>query len=380
MSTQPKPTPSAGLALRGAETARPQAAASGSSLTPSQRVAVIITMLGEGAAKPVVEKLDNIAMAKIAEALQDLSFVTRDEMIMIAIDFLSHLRHSSGALRGGKEKAREVLTGILDADRLSSILGDEPAETATVAAKTTNETPWSRLAKSDPKKIASYLEGLTPNIIALILRKLDVSIASEILNHMEGDKLGPAMGFMVETQADDPGIDRVLARMIELEFLNVTQEELGGNDGHLADIGELLSLIPAQKRDELVKFLEGKYEEKYKQIQQSMFTMEGLPDILPPTAVPIIFRELDEEATLKLMGSLRNGYDQVSEFLFKSISPRLAEKLRDQLTEFRDLSQAQIDIVHRDFLALLMKLKRGGQIELVKIETEDAPDDTTAAA
>ena len=378
MSTQPKHTPAAGLTLRGADTARQPAARS--NVTPSQRAAVIITMLGEGAAKPIVEKLDDTAMVKIAEALQDLSFVTRDEMIMIAIDFLSHLRHSNGALRGGREKAREVLTGILDAGRLSSILGDEPTEIATPTTKTANETPWSRLAKSDPKKIASYLEGLTPNIIALILRKLDVSIASDVLNYMEGDKLGPAMGFMVESQADDPGIDQVLARMIELEFLNVTQEELGGNDDHLADIGELLSLIPAQKRDELVKFLEGKYEDKYKQIQQSMFTIEGLPEMLPPTAVPIIFRELDEEATLKLMGSLRGGNDQVSEFLFKSISPRLAEKLRDQLAEFKDLSQTQIDIVHRDFLALLMKLKRGGQIELVKIETDDATEDATAAA
>lgn len=374
MSAQSKPDLAAKLTSQGAE---PGGKAAGrSTITPSQRAAVIITMLGESAAKPVVEKLDNAAMAKIAEALQNMSFIGRDEMIMIVVDFLSHLRRSSGALRGGREKAREVLSGVLEADRLSSILGDEPLEIPMMMAMATNETPWERLAKSDPKKIASYLEGLTPNIIALILRKLDVSIASEILNHMEGDKLGPAMGFMVESQADDPGIDQVLARMIELEFLNAAQDELGGSNEHLADIGELLSLIPAQKRDELVKFLEGKYEEKYKQIQQSLFTIEGLPNMLPPTVVPTVFREMDEEATLKLVGSLKGPNDAVAEFLLNNISPRLATKLRDELAEFEDLSQTQIDAVQRDFLALLMKMKRAGQIELVKIATEDA----TAAA
>ena len=367
MSSQSKPTLAAGLPPRGAEPRK-------SDITPSQRAAVIITMLGESAAKPVVEKLDNAAMAKIAEALQNMSFVGRDEMIMIVVDFLSHLRRSSGALRGGREKAREVLSAVLEADRLNSILGDEPVEIPMMMAMATNETPWERLAKSDPKKIAGYLEGLTPNIIALILRKLDVSMASEILNHMEGDKLGPAMGFMIESQADDPGIDQVLARMIELEFLNATQDEAGGGSEHLADIGELLSLIPAQKRDELVKFLEGKYEDKYRQIQQSMFTIEGLPNMLPPAVVPTIFREMDEETTLKLVASLKGANDAVSEFLLKNISPRLADKLRDQLTEFKDLSQTQIDAVQRDFLALLMKLKRGGQIELVKIETEDVTE------
>ncbi len=374
MSGQSRPDLGANLAPRGTEPGGK--AAVKSTITPSQRAAVIITMLGESAAKPVVEKLDNAAMAKIAEALQNMSFVGRDEMIMIVVDFLSHLRRTSGALRGGREKAREVLSGVLESDRLSSILGDEPVEIPMMMAMATNESPWERLAKSDPKKVAAYLEGLTPNIIALILRKLDVSIASEILNHMEGDKLGPAMGFMVESQADDPGIDQVLARMIELEFLNATQDEIGGSNEHLADIGELLSLIPAQKRDELTKFLEGKYEDKYKQIQQSLFTIEGLPNMLPPTVVPNVFRELDEETTLKLVASLRGSNDAVSEFLLKNISPRLADKLRDQMSEMGDMPQTQIDTVQRDFLALLMKMKRAGQIQLVNIQTED----TSAAA
>ena len=369
MSAQPKPDLAARIAPRGATQLRP--VANGSAVTPSQRVAVIIALLGEAVAKPIVEKLDDADLAKVAVALQDISFIARDEMITIIVDFLTHLRKSNGAMRGGREKAREVLSSLLDADRLAAILGEEsPGEEMKTSAEAPAEDPWVRLAKKEPKQIAHYLDGLTPNIIALILRKLDVSIGSEVLGQINGDKLDAIMGFMVESQSHDPGIDLVLARMIEMEFLNAEQAGLEEDNEHLSEIGELLSLIPAEKRDSLVKFLESKHEEKLKLIQQSMFTLEALPTILPVTAVPVAFREMDEETTIKLLVSLKGNYSEVSEFLLGNISARLADKLRDELTDAKDLTAAQAETVQREFLSSLMSLKRKGSIELVKPEEE----------
>lgn len=369
MNAQPKADLSGRIVPLGSAHARP--AAKGSTITPAQRVAVIIALLGEGAAKPIVEKLDDAALAKVAAALQDISFIARDEMVSIIVDFLSHLRKSNGAMRGGREKAREVLSGLLDAERLAAVMGEEaPGGSSETSPEVATESPWVRLAKKEPRQIAHYLDGLTPNIIALILRKLDVSISSEVLGHMNGDKLDATMGFMVEGHMHDPGIDLVLARMIEMEFLNTEQGGLEEDNEHLSEIGELLSLIPAEKRDSLVKFLESTHQDKLKLIQQSMFTMEALPTILPITAVPVAFREMDEETTIKLLVSLKGNYSAVSEFLLGNISARLADKLRDELNDAKDLSPAQAEAVQRDFLSSLMSLKRRGLIELVKPEEE----------
>ena len=196
-----------------------------STITPSQRAAVIITMLGEAAAKPIVEKLDDAALAKVAVALQNISFVARDEIVAIVIDFLTHLRGSDGALRGGRDKAREVLAGVLNAEKLAMIMGDEKANKQAISgAADVSADPWVRFARREPRQIAAYLGKLSPNIIALILRKMELGVASEVLALMDDAKLAPAMGFMVQAQKVDPGIDQVLARMIELEFLNNEDE------------------------------------------------------------------------------------------------------------------------------------------------------------
>jgi len=335
-----------------------------STITPSQRAAVIIAMLGEAAAKPIVEKLDDAALAKVAVALQNISFVARDEIVAIVIDFLTHLRSSDGALRGGREKAREVLAGVLDSERLAMIMGDEKTSKAISGTPEVSADPWVRFARREPRQIAAYLGRLSPNIIALILRKMELGIASEVLGLMDDAKLAPAMGFMVQAQKTDPGIDQVLARMIEMEFLNNETEGSEENEDHLSAIGELLSLLPTEKRDTLVKFLETSHEDKLQGIQKSLFTIEGLPDMLPKNGVPVVFRELDEPTSIKLLSSLQGTFPEVAEFLLGNISSRLADKLREELAEAKAVPPDQSELVQREFLSMLMTMKRSGKITL----------------
>lgn len=336
-----------------------------SNLSASLRAAVIITMLGERAAKPIVEKLDDKALAKVASEIENISFISREEMASIVSEFLTRLREASGALRGSREKAREVLSGVLNSERLIAIFGDpETEESDAVPEAIEPDDPWARLAKRDPREIAAYLAGLSANMIALILSKLDTSVTSDILSLMDIDKISPVIGFMVEKQIVDPSVDQVLAQMVELEFLNNSDTGSNKNDDHLAEIGELLSLIPTDKRDTLVAFLTDRYKDKLGGIQKSLFTFESLPTLLPHNMIPVIFRELDENATITLLASLRTDYSDISEFFLSNISSRLADKLRDELGDVRDPSPAESEIAQRDFLSLLMQLKRLGKIEL----------------
>ena len=230
--------------------------ASGPALSQAQRAAVIIALLGDGAAKPIVDKLDDAALARVASSLESVSYLSREDLIAIVIDFLTQLRKTSGALRGGRTRAREVIQGVVDSSRMKAIFGEEEPAMQFKPVVETGDV-WSRLSARDAKLVAAYLNRLTPNIIAIILRKLDASIASNIICHLKDEKLGPTLGQMVEAPKLDPGIDSVVERMLEMEFLNASAEEGGevGDESHLEMIGEVLSLIPSDKRDNLVGFL-----------------------------------------------------------------------------------------------------------------------------
>ncbi|AXE64667.1 hypothetical protein BBF93_10835 [Hyphomonas sp. CACIAM 19H1] len=349
----------------GGDAARPET--SGPALTQAQRAAVIIALLGDTAAKPIVNKLDDAALARVASSLESVTYLSRDDLIAVVIDFLTQLRKSSGALRGGPVRAREVIKGVVDSNRMKAIFGEDAPIMQAVQPEETGDV-WTRLSTRDAKLVAGYLNRLTPNIIAIILRKLDASIASNIICHLKEEKLGPTLGQMVEAPKLDPGIDSVIEKMLEMEFLNAQGEEdgEGGDESHLETIGEVLSLIPSDKRDNLVGFLKERYETKLPIIQKGLFTVEGLPDLLPRNAVPVVFRELDQQTVLRILATFRGANDAVAEYLLGNISSRMADQYREDLKGIAAVTPSEAETIQREFLTTLMDMRRRGVITITK--------------
>ncbi len=340
-----------------------------SGITPSQRAAVIIALLGEEAAKPIVDKLDDAALAKVVTALEHISVLAREELVEIVIDFLTQLRQSSGSMRGGRERARQVMSGIVGPSRLNAVYG---GETDSPSFEPADEGDiWSRLREREPKQVAEYLGRLPPNIIALILRKLDAGATSTILCLLPDEKVSPTLGFMVASANPDPGIDSAIERMIAIEFLNNAEVLATEGDEHLETIGEVLSLIPDEKRDSLVNFLRSNHENKLVAIQKGIFTIESLPDILPRNAVPVVFREIDNAQVVGLLASMRENYQAASDFLLSNISSRMADALREEIKAVPPMPKEVSDAFQRDFLTALMDLRRRGLITILKLNRSE---------
>ncbi len=346
-------------------------------ITSSQRAAVVIAMLGEAAAKPIVDRLDDTALAKIAQALESISFLDHAELAEIVIDFIIHLRKSEGALRGGPTRSREIISGVLEPGRLNMLFGGPEEEEAEEAEAPTQNDVWSRVQDKDPEQLATYLSGLSPNLISIILRKLDVSVSSDVLCFMEDEKVRPTLGYLVNPDETDQAINSVVERMIEMEFLNAEQEASEEDAEHLESVGELLSLLPSEKRNGLVDFLKTEHEGKMEGIQQSMFTIEGLPELLPRVSVPVVFREIEGPDMLKVLTSLTGEQKGVSDYLLDNISSRMADQIRDDLSDAEAPAQDEVDGIHRDFLSKLMSLKRRG---LITIEKPSADAEASTAA
>lgn len=342
--------------------------------SPSQRAAIIIAMLGETAARPIIEKLDDAALARVATALENVSLLAKNELDEIVIDFLSQLRNSSGALLGGKAEVRELVS-MVSLSRQSTLpdLGDysvdgmSPNEDASATDMMFEEEDvWSRLAKKPSDQIGAYLSRLTPNLISLIVRKLDVTKSSEVLAHIDEEKLEPVMGYLVESDTPDPGIDAIVGRMVEMEFLNAQQDLAGESLEHLQSVGEILSLIPAARRENIMKFLKGRHEDKLDSIQRSLFTIEGLPDMLPRVSVPVVLREMEQSDVVKLIASMQGTHSKAADFILSNISSRMADQIRDELSEAKPLTPDEAETVQREFLTLLMSMKRSGVIEIIQ--------------
>lgn len=343
-------------------------------VTPSQRAAVVIAMLGETAAKPIVELLDDRSIANIASSLESISMLAREQLIEIVIDFLRQLRVNSGALRGGAESARKILEGVLDEPRLQLVYGAQTADEDVLV-----DTPkldnlsdiWIELAKREPTQTAAYLAGLTPNIIALILRNLETTLCSELICLLEEDVQTKVLGEMVDPPPVSPDIDSVIARMVKMEYLQAAEVAAADDTTQLQSVGEMLSLVPNERRKSLMGFLEQSHAEKVDPIQRGMFAIEDLPKILNRNQIPILFKALDQAFLLEVLCCLQAQYGEVAEYFLANISNRMADQFRSELERLPAPNQAAAEQTEKTFLTKMMELKRDGVITVERIK-EDA--------
>lgn len=344
--------------------------------TPAQRAAIVIAMLGETAARPIMEKLDDASLARVNKALETIKLIPKRDLTQVVLEFLTQLRQTSGELLGGKLHARELIANIVEFRQESLEAGMIPADAGEGNAKpVVIKSTWGKMSAEGAESVATYLNGLSPNLASLILRRVETTFSSEVLNFLDDDKLQPIMERLIEPDTADAGIMSVIERMVEMEFLNAEQGAVTEDDEHLAGIGEILSLIPTEKRNSLVEFLRSNHEAKLESIEKALFTLDALPDLLPRNAVSVVFREYGTPEMTQLLATFTGELDAVSEYFLTNISSRLSDQIREEVPSVPAMEAEEAEGVQRKFLLSLMTMKRKGVITL-----NDKPKPAAASA
>ncbi len=330
-------------------------------ISASQRAAVIVALLGEAAAKPIVSKLEDQEVLSIARSLSSISFLTRHDLEEIAIDFLTHLRNSSGALRGGEAEARRILSEFIDGDKLDEMLAGNGI---TRNGELQETDVWTRLKEAPAASVASYLSRVNPNLAAVVLSKLETERASDILGLVNEDDLPRIVGGMVDQDSIDPGVEVAVGRMVEIELLNVASRADAEEEPALEAVGEIVSLLPSARRSRVIEYLDQNHSSDLETIKRSMLTVDRLAERLPKKAVPVVFREVGPTAMVRLLASLNKGHPQIAEQLLGGVSSRMADQFRADILALGPLSDDEIEASQRDFISKIMSLSKSGAIVL----------------
>ncbi|MEL6827485.1 MAG: FliG C-terminal domain-containing protein [Pseudomonadota bacterium] len=343
-------------------------------VSPSQRAAVVVALLGEEAAKPIMERLDDAAIINIAESLESINFLAREQLIEIVIDFLQHLRKFNGAMRGSEETAKEFMTNVLDEPRLQMIYGGGEPPLEEQVPEPENKEDYSRLwqkfAAREPAHIVKYLSGLTPNIISLILRNVDATLCAELICLLDEDLQSKVLGEMVNPPPPSYEIDSVVARMVRMEFLLVPEEDDDDGDAHLQSLGEMLSLMPNDRRSSLMSYVEQSHAGKVEPIQKGMFEISDIPVMLSRNHVPVLFKEMDQMVILNVLNCLQNEYPDVAKYFLSNISNRMADQMKGDLEQMKAPGPQESEEIQKEFLMQMMAFKRDGLISLERPEPE----------
>ncbi len=313
--------------------------------------AILLMTLGESEAAEVLKHLAPREVQKISTAMVGLKDLSREQLSAVFDEF-----HRVAAVKttygmDSKSYIRNMLNKALGDDKAAGLLDRimQSEDTSGIESLT-----WM-----DPTSVAELISGEHPQIIATILVHLDPELASTVL------------GLFTERTRNDTllriaTLDSVQPTALR-ELNDVLTSLLSGNDvtkkhirGGVRTAAEILNFMGGDNETSVLENVRTYDADLAQQIMDEMFVFEDLIDV-DDRAIQLILREIQSES---LIVALKGANEELREKVFKNMSQRAAEMLREDLEAKGPVKVSEVEAEQKEILKVVRRLSDEGQIAI----------------
>lgn len=324
---------------------------------PREKAAIIVRlMLAEGSALPLSALPDHL-QAALAEQIGRMRLVDRTTLTAVVEEFLAELEEIGLAFPGGIEEALSMMDGHISPTAASRL--------RRLAGASGKADPWDRIAQIDVDRLLPLLDAESVEVAAVTLSKLPVPYAADVLAKMPGERARRVAYAISMTGSVDPETVRRIGTALVLQL--DSQPPRAFEAGPVERMGAILNVSNSQTRDEVLAGLEDEDAGFAEQVRRAIFTFAHLPQRLAPRDVPRVLRLVDTPRLVTaLTAALANpALAPAAEFLLSNISGRMAEGLRDEISQRGKVRTKDAEEAQNAVLSALKQLESAGEIVLV---------------
>lgn len=338
------------LAAPGARRAAPR-------LGGRQKAAIIVRLLlAEGARLPL-SSLPEHVQAALTEQIGTMRLVDRATLQAVVEEFVAELDSVGLAFPGGIDGAISMLDGQISASAASRL--------RRLAGAGAKADPWERIATLESARLLPVLEQESLEVGAVMLSKISVTRAAELLEQLPGERARRLAQTMSRTARVDPETVRRIGLSLVQQF--EAQAPQAFETGPVERVGAILNSSPAATRDSVLAGLVEDDPAFAEKVRKAIFTFAHIPARLAPLDVPRILREVPQPALLRaLVAAPEAGPDEAAaaEFLLSNLTQRMAEGLRGEITEHAPVSPRDGEAAMAEVVAAIRSLETAGTITL----------------
>jgi flagellar motor switch protein FliG len=323
-----------------------------------EKSAMLLLTLGEDEAAEVLKHLGPREVQKLGTAMAQLKTVPR-EKIEPVLDELSERNAQGPPFAVDEEAIRSMLTKALGDERAANLISRilQGGDTAGIES----------LKWMDAQTVADLIKNEHPQIIATILVHLEFDHAGEILlsfnDRLRNDvvlRIATLDGVQPHALSE---LNEALTRVMS-GAANIKKHAMGGAR-HAA---EILNFVGAATETAVLDNVREFDPDLAQTILDEMFVFENLIDV-DDRGIQLLLREIQSES---LIVALKGAPEQMREKVFKNMSQRAAEMLRDDLEGKGPVRLSEVEAEQKEILKVARRLAEEGQIVLGGKGSDDA--------
>ena len=319
--------------------------------TGLQDGAVLLMSLGEDEAAEVFKLLSPKEAQKLGETMARLKGVTRDRVQSVMQRFHAEAGEQSSVGSNSDEFVRDIVTRALGEDKAKLVLD-------------------RILAGSDVSGIES-LKWMDASSVAELIRNEHPQIIASILVHLERDHASSILLQLPERLRSDVMLRIATLEGIQpnaLKELNEALARLHANGGTLKKsamggvrvAAEILNYVGASNESAILEVINSTDADLGQKILDEMFVFDNLLE-LDDKAIQLVLREVESEA---LVTALKGANQEMRDKVFKNMSQRAAEMLKDDLESKGPVRVSDVEAQQKAILKVVRRLSDEGQIIL----------------
>lgn len=348
--------------------ALPPATLGGSAPAPLSRRAkaaiVVRLLLNEGAEIPL-EDLPDELQANLTHQMGSMRVVDRDTLAAVIEEFAGEVERIGLSFPNGIAGALDALDGTISrqtADRLRKEAGVRQSG-----------DPWERLTTLGPDALVPVLENESIEVAAVMLSKLPVSLAAELLGRLPGPqarRITYAVSLTGEVTPE--AVDRIgLSLASQLDSVPVIAFE----SGPVERVGAILNSSTTNTRDDVLTGLDETDKGFADAVRKAIFTFANIPGRIAPRDLPRVVREVDQDQlVLALAGAEAAGYGASKAFVLENMSARMADQLREEIEEAGKIKPADAEEAMSGIVTIIREMEARGDLMLVVEEEDEAEE------
>ncbi|AWZ19284.1 flagellar motor switch protein FliG [Roseovarius sp. TM1035] len=332
-------------------------------LTRAQKAAIIVRFLINEGAEIALTDLPDVLQARLTTQMGSMRYVDRGTLADVVAEFAQELEGMGLTFPRGVAGALSALDGRISPQTAARLRKE--------AGVRQQGDPWEQVKHADLAALIPIVERESTEIAAVLLSKLDVARAADLLGKLPGELARRITYAVSQTGAVSPeAVDRIgLALAAELHDI----PETAFAQGAVERVGAILNFSPAATRDDVLTGLDEADQDFANLVRRAIFTFVHIPERVKPTDIPRITREVDQAVLVTaLAGAASGDLVTVAEFILSNMGKRMAEAMREEIQErgrvrLRDAEEAMTAVVNA-----VRTLEAAGEITYVTPEEDQS--------
>jgi flagellar motor switch protein FliG len=318
----------------------------------TERAAILLLSLGEQEAAEVMKHMGAKDVQRIGAAMTQLTNISRKDVTEVLGEFTTTVENQTSLGVGVDDYLRKVLIGALGEDKAAGVIDRILFGRS---SKGLEALKWM-----DARAVAELVRQEHPQIISIVLAYLDADQSAEILAQFPEWLRADVIMRIATLDGIQPHALHELDEVIEKQFAGKTGALKTSIIGGVKTASNILNFMDASQESSLIEHIKKVDENLGVKIQDLMFVFADLIDI-DDRGMQEILRAVPGE---RLLLAMKGADDGLKEKIFKNMSQRAAEMLKDDLESRGPVRLSEVESAQKEILAIVRKMAEQGTIQL----------------